>query len=874
MRSLLLAPLILLTTTGSRSQPALSGELIRFTYSGPADSSVALVGDFNGWARTDNPCVKNERGIWMTSRHIDPGLYQYRFMIDGKYSVVDPGNPASVDNFDRSARNSVFVVTKEGAVQMTDHFEPPVNTNDLYEPRPGLKPLYLNVIWHQHQPLYVNPAIDQLTGPWVRTHATKDYYDMAATLRKYPSVHCTINLTSSLLLQLQHYYVDRLGPFIDVGAGTMRVDEFFARWAGKTDPWIDLALKPTEEFTQEDKNLMYRNIWNAFGISEVMIGRFPEYLRLKQKLDVDQPPGYDLLTVDEMREAKFWFYLAHFDPDFLRGPVVLEDGSVCDLSDLIREEDNETFMLRRKPGEGDCRRMVIESFKVMKNIIPVHRAMMYRPGEEGGQIEVITTPYYHPILPLIYDSDLARICQPLDALPARYSFPEDARLQVSRAVEFYRELFGAPPVGMWPGEGAVAQPVLGLFSAEGIRWTASDAKVLSRSSPENMPNTSPYLFPATSSGQDDAGMVLVFRDTELSDRIGFRYQTYDPEAAAEDFVASLLQRLPRREDDDVLLTVILDGENAWEWYRKDMDGKRFQNALYRKLSKLHELGLVVTVTVPEYIEGNQERNVPPHPAESLPRMDWLYPGSWINASYDTWIGEPEENDAWEALLTARNDLAQYGPPYPLATGEGAADARARYADLAWEAMFAAEGSDWFWWYGNDQKSPGGDAPFDEGFRTHLRNIYHFSKLAGYSLPRREFPPLLRTDQQTAPGQGTMAQSTGQESVVFTCDARNQVVQTEIFIVGSLMQLGGWTPNTVQMYDDGTHGDIHAGDGIWTLELAVPSGEEISYKYTNSGKPGEWAPGEEFPGRNRSLFVPGGTDRPFVVNDVFGRTVEQ
>lgn len=853
------------------AQPTRSGSAVVFRYAGPATSSVALAGDFNGWSTTSDQCRLDSTGVWTLSKLLPPGSYQYKFVIDGDQYHIDPENPASVKNYDASSRNSIFVVTGGGDVRLTEEFIPESNPMDRYTAPSDRRPLYLNIIWHQHQPLYVDPTLDQLQGPWVRTHATKDYYDMTAILREYPDIHCTINLTSSLLLQLQEYYVERLRPFVDTKANSFDSERFLARWKGKTDPWIDLALKPTSTFSSVDKDHIYRNTWNAFGISEVMIGRFPEYEQLKQKLDVDQMPGFELLNVHQLREAKFWFFLAHFDPDFLRGPVTLDDGSMCDLSDLVMEETEERFVLRRAVTEEDCKRLVLEAYKVMSNVIPLHRSLLYDPERREGQIDVITTPYYHPILPLIYDSDLARIAQPSATLPSRYSYPRDAEVQVSRAVKLYTRLFGVPPRGMWPAEGAVAQPILDILRRNGILWAASDVRVLKHSDPENVRNTTPYRFPVDSS-RDAASIVMVFRDTELSDRIGFQYQTYPPEAAAEDFVQSIISRQKEGgADEDQMVTVILDGENAWEWYREDMDAKKFLHALYRKITRLQELGMVRTVTMSEYLSGNPKRRVPAHSMAMLPSMNQLWAGSWINGNFDTWIGEPEENDAWEILRLVREDLSRYGPPQP----EPEADEPKRgttgwYEWMAWESMYAAEGSDWFWWYGSDQSAPAGDDPFDRSFRVHLMNVYRFMRQSGREVPLRTFETLLRSETRNGTqGQGVMAKSRDAIVVRFTCNVRGQPIDGNVFIVGNVMELGAWSPGMIPMFDDGTHGDLEAGDHIWSLELTLPAGEEILYKYTHGGRRGEWGTGDEAPGRNRQMTLPSESDGPLIRGDRFG-----
>jgi alpha-amylase/alpha-mannosidase (GH57 family) len=727
-------------------------------------------------------------------------------------------------------------------------------------------PLYLNIIWHQHQPLYLDPAKDQLQGPWVRTHGTKDYYDMAALIGKYPKIHCTVNLTSSLLYQLDDYYVKRLKPFVDLKKNRIDIKRFLDAWRGKTDPWIDLALKPAEEFTGDDLAILLSNPWNAFGISGVMMNRFPEYKALKEKY---LQSGASSLSQQERREIKFWFYLAYFDPDFFEQRVTLANGLTVDVRDLIKKQTDGTYTLMKPITEQECNRIIAETYKILSAIIPIHRQLMYHQDTHKGQIEIITTPFYHPILPLIYDSDLEKTCQPNDPAPSRFHYPQDADAQVEKAIAYYTQQFGTPPSGMWPAEGSVANDILPIFSKHNINWIATDEKNLTRSKPHAQPKYYPYYL---KSDTNSNGVVIVFRDTELSDKIGFTYQNYHGEDAADDFIRSILKYAPQQGESDRLLTVILDGENAWENYRYDNDGKIFLNVLYSKLSTLYESDQVKTVTVTEYVHGNPERNIPPHPAESIPRLQWLWPGSWINANFDTWIGEKEENQAWEYLLTARNDLEQSGVKAPDPnTAAPKKGTTSWFASKAWESMYAAEGSDWFWWYGDDQTAPGGDKPFDLAFITLIKNVYNYAQQTGAEMPAREFLPIILdgagSSQQT---QGAMAQSRKDlATVLFQVDASQLMVPKAIYIVGNQDVLGNWTPNQIKMYDDGTHGDEIKSDGIWSLEVRVPFGIKVEYKYTNSGDEGIWVPSEEFPGNNRELMVPVKLTDAIKVLDKFG-----
>ncbi len=599
------------------SQPKADSGGICFTYCASA-KAVELVGDFNQWRRGADSLKASNVGCWSLTKRLYPGIYQYKYAVtaDSTFWVIDSANPARVENYNGSSTNSVFIVREDGNVLLQGYTKRESPMNDEY-PQSG-RTLFLNIIWHQHQPLYLDPGTDQLQGPWVRTHATKDYYDMAAMLEKYPDVHFTVNLTSSLLFQLQEYYVNRLKPFVDVKKGTVNVKRYFERMAQKTDPWIDLALKGTRDFDERDINYLLKNVWNAFGVSEVVIGRFPQYKALKDKLS---KLGIDGLTEQDKRDIKFWFYMASMDPDFLEHPVKLATGLTIDLSDLVRKNDDGTYTVSKQISEEDCRRMVVETYKICSAIVPIHKKLMYRPSTGKGQIEVITTPFYHPILPLVYDSDLAKLCQPNDPMPSRFHYPEDAEAQVAKAVTYFRKTFGTKPTGMWPAEGSVAHDVVPVFAKHGIRWIATDEKILERSKPDHQPKYYPYG--AFAEHDKKQGVAIVFRDTELSDKIGFVYQNFYGEDAADDFIKGVLKYAPKEGEPDRLLTVILDGENAWEWYRLDNDGKGFQNALYRKLSKLHQIKQVITTTVTEYLKGNPSRGIPAHPVEQLPRLDWV-----------------------------------------------------------------------------------------------------------------------------------------------------------------------------------------------------------------------------------------------------------
>jgi alpha-amylase/alpha-mannosidase (GH57 family) len=478
--------------------------------------------------------------------------------------------------------------------------------------------VYVAILWHQHQPLYYDAIKDELAGPWVRKHATKDYFDMAEVVRGYEDVHFTVNLTVVLLRQLE-IYLERLGPYVDTEANTVDEAGFLAKYKGKTDPWIDLLLEDTptpESATPGQIELLYDAPWSCVSTAEATMTFFPEYEELRDK-------NPKLLTQEDFLALKIYFELAWFDPDFLNGPVAMPDGTVVDLSDLVTKDGLGRFFLATPPSEEMANRLVAENYKVMANVIPIHQELRYDPSAHTGQIEIATTPFYHPILPLIYSTEEAKQGQPFDNLPwPPYAQEGDANAQVARAVAYFEELFGTPPHGMWPGEGSVSESVVKLFNQNDVQWIATGHSVLQKSQPPNQPDYYPYKVDSDTV-QGDAGstsdeVAILFRDTELSDKMGFKFQTYKGTDAANETLADVLAKAPSFGGKDRLVVIILDGENAWEQYKIEHDGKGFFHALYGKLDEAAQVGDIITVTPTEYIQGNPKRGVPPD--LGLPRV--------------------------------------------------------------------------------------------------------------------------------------------------------------------------------------------------------------------------------------------------------------
>jgi hypothetical protein len=339
-------------------------------------------------------------------------------------------------------------------------------------------------------------------------------------------------------------------------------------------------------------------------------------------------------------------------------------------------------------------------------VLPLHRRLA-----ESGQVELTTTPYFHPILPLLFDKKLAREAMPDVKLP-RYSggYPEDAAVHVERAIVQHTQLFGKAPRGMWPAEGSVCQAMLPLLAGNGIRWLATDEEVLGASTNglvsrdhQGHVRSPDALYRPYKVGPEGAELSIVFRDHALSDLIGFQYQRSDPAAAAENFSGSL-HGIGKAVtyNHPALVSVILDGENCWEHYPGG--GVAFLRAFYEKCTRTPGLQ---SVRVGDYLEQYPPRDRLPH----------LFAGSWISHNFAIWVGHDEDNTAWDALHRTREYLVHKSRE----AGAGKSPLT-KNMDLAWEEIYIAEGSDWFWWYGDDHSSAQ-DALFDYLFRKHLQNVY-------------------------------------------------------------------------------------------------------------------------------------------------------
>ncbi len=539
-----------------------------------------------------------------------------------------------------------------------------------------MKTVRVCFLWHMHQPYYTDPVAGFASMPWVRLHATKAYYDMAWLMERFPSIKATFNFTPSLLIQLQ-----------ELSSGTVG------------DLFLHYAQRPAADLTPSEQAFIVRHFFAAnWG---TMVRPFPRYheLLVKRGLDVKHQPLDRLaaqFTAQDLLDLQVWHNLAWFGFGMTARHPRLKELRAKDRG-FTEDEKQEVLALQRQ---------------AVGEIIPLYRRLA-----ESGQVELTTSPFYHPILPLLIDTEHARRSRPEAHLPSRFQAPMDAEAQIRNAVALHRELFGAAPNGLWPSEGSVCPELIPMLHQAGLKWTATDEGVLARSLGHWDRQASlyqPYLVGP--SGQD---VRMVFRDRELSDAFGFVYSKLTPESAVEDVMQRLRNIAAQAPGEQAMIPIILDGENPWEHYYDG--GERFLSGLYAGLAGASPSGSdsvsLSTSTISAALDAHA------HPQ----RLEHLHSGSWINQDFKIWIGHPEDNRAWDLLKLTRERLA------------GVTDQLApEQARGAWEELYAAEGSDWCWWYGDDFETDY-KPEFDRLFRAHLRNVY---TRAGLSAPETLNEPLI------------------------------------------------------------------------------------------------------------------------------------
>ena len=514
-----------------------------------------------------------------------------------------------------------------------------------------------------HQPVYQLSANGDYLMPWVRLHAVKDYLDMALWAKKFDKLKLNFNFVPVLLDSIIEY-------------AEKDAHDIHSR----------LTITPKNKLNEEDKIFILNNFFDANY--QTMILTNEEYHRLYQIVQAHGTTNTDIFTNQEYADIMALFNLAWIDPSF--------KTSNKDLKRLVKKGKN--YTLEDRIQIIDIQRDII------RKIIPTLKRLANK-----NKIEITTSPYYHPILPILLDYKNIKKNAPADDEILSLRTELDAKVQTKMALDRVEQIFGKRPRGVWPSEQCVNGKTLDMLSQLGVEWSISDEGILASSINFEFEHDfkgylkEPYhLLKTYEYKTKNSDIKMIFRDSTIHNLISFEYPHHNPIATANDLydrIKVMQSKILSSPDKDHLLTIALDGENCWENYFED--GSSFLKTLYTLIT---EDDTLETVLISDYLDNTKENKLLPKIAS----------GSGFNRNFKLWIDEPVKDLAWTYLKRVREDFSEFVKREPLNPN----------IELARKELFICEGSDWYWWYGEPNDS-GRDNIFDFIFRTHLKNIYRY-----------------------------------------------------------------------------------------------------------------------------------------------------
>ena len=505
--------------------------------------------------------------------------------------------------------------------------------------------------------------------PWLFLHAIKDYIDMPWYLSKYPKLKATFNIVPSLIEQINDYIYG-------------------------TDNATFLRVFKEDSTNLNSEDLSYLESYMFLSNEKNMINPLPRYKELYEKY-LQNGSTINQLSPSEINDIEVLFLL-----------------SWC--GNYLRQSNDIVKRLLHKGKyftQEDKLELINTLIESLELVIPFYKDLLKK-----GQIGVSTTPFYHPITPLLIDINAAKEARADVSLPnTTVSFFKHAKKELKSAIDYHKKHFIQKPKGVWPSEGSVSLKAVSLFAKYGFEWLCSDEEILFKTlnSHERSNLTNIYEIVV-----EDKVINVFFRDRFLSDQIGFEYSKVEPALAVEQFIGHL-KRVYESTQSSALLNIILDGENAWEYYSNN--GAEFFNLLYTRLSNEDWIETVLYDDINTLTDVNRVR------------LDNIATGSWISGNFDIWIGDEEENRAWELLDKVKK---AYDSVYETLDSS--------VIDKIEKEFMVALGSDWFWWYG-DKHFTTLKGEYDELFRKHIINIY---QLLNMPIPKNVLIPIVSNAPQS------------------------------------------------------------------------------------------------------------------------------
>lgn len=521
-------------------------------------------------------------------------------------------------------------------------------------------------MWHMHQPFYQDAVNHEYRLPWVYLHAIKDYSDMAWHLEAAPRAHAVINFAPILLEQIDDY--------------VQQLESYFLENKALRDPLLNSLVLKSFPRDPQVRSKLVKSCLCAHEVRLVMrYTPFAQLVEIARQVLKDGPTASLYLDDQFIADMLVWFHIAWL------GESVKSNNKT--IAGLIKKE--------RNYSAEDRHQLLCVINDIMQSIIPRYRALA-----ERDQIELSMSPYAHPILPLLLDIESAHEAMPEVPLPANTVYPDGlsrCRWQIEEGRRVFKHYFHTEPAGCWPSEGSISEATVALLQESGFRWLASGENVL-RNSLQKINNNPDEAHIHQTFKLNAEEPACFFRDDGLSDQIGFTYADWH----ADDAVANMVHHLENiaeacKDQGDAIVSIILDGENAWEHYPEN--GVHFLKALYEVLTNNEQINLT---TYSRFLDKHKGFHTLPN----------IVAGSWVYGTFSTWIGEADKNRGWEELLAAKRVYDQHWQSQPAA----------QHAALA-RQLAICEGSDWFWWFG-DYNGEDSVRDFDELYREQLTALYH------------------------------------------------------------------------------------------------------------------------------------------------------
>lgn len=521
------------------------------------------------------------------------------------------------------------------------------------------KPIDVVLMWHMHQPQYENLVSKDFYLPWTYLHCIKDYADMAFALEQNIKARAVVNFSAVLLQQIDEYRLQLSDYF---SSGTLPRDALLALLAADKAP--------------ADETLRRRLIEQCLRANQKnLIERFPVYqclCNIAQKVLSNRLP-LSYLTDQYLFDLVTWYHIA-----WMGESIRLHDEQFAALIEINSEFSR----------QDRCQLLTI-IFNIIDSLTGRYRTLY-----EAGRVELSFTPLAHPILPLLIDFDSAIQSHAETEIPA-LNYPDGkarSRLHIEQGLHVFEQHFGILPTGCWPAEGAVSIETLRLLDDYHLQWAASGSGVLNKTLHRYQQRhhvQQAFRF-------DGCKIACFFRDDRLSDFIGFTYHDWNANDAVSHLISEIEQLHDKNPNEKLVVSIILDGENCWEYYHHN--GYYFLEALYAYLA---DHSLIHLTTFSESLARHQEQ----------PQLPSVVPGSWVYGDFSTWIGDGEKNRGWELLIQAKQAYDRVIDSLPDSAQK-----------LAAEQLSICESSDWFWWLG-DYNAAESVHDFDTLFRLHLRNLY-------------------------------------------------------------------------------------------------------------------------------------------------------